>query len=30
VVDEKGRYRGAITRNTMLEFLHAQNTEDAA
>ena len=30
VVDEKGRYRGAITRNTMLEFLHAQNTEYAA
>jgi glycine betaine/proline transport system ATP-binding protein len=30
VVDENGRYRGAITRNTMLEFLHQQHTEDAA
>lgn len=30
VVDEKGRYRGAITRNTMLEFLHQQHSEDAA
>ena len=30
VVDDNGRYRGAITRNTMLEFLHAQNTEEAA
>ena len=27
VVDAKGRYRGSITRNTMLEFLHAQNSE---
>ncbi len=27
VVDDKGRYRGSITRNTMLEFLHAQTSE---
>ena len=26
VVDAKGRYRGAITRNTMLEFLHQQTS----
>ena len=28
VVDEAGRYRGAITRNTMLEFLHQQTTPE--
>jgi glycine betaine/proline transport system ATP-binding protein len=27
VVDEKGRYRGSITRNMMLEFLHQQTSE---
>ena len=27
VVDERGRYRGSITRNTMLEFLHQRTTE---
>lgn len=27
VVDEKGRYRGSITRNMMLEFLHQQTAE---
>jgi glycine betaine/proline transport system ATP-binding protein len=27
VVDEKGRYRGAITRNLMLRFLHEQQAE---
>lgn len=30
VVDDQGRYRGAVTRNTLLEFLHAQHSEDAA
>ncbi len=29
VVDETGRYRGTITRNMMLTFLHEQSTEDA-
>ncbi len=29
VVDERGRYRGAITRNMMLTFLHEQHSEDA-
>ena len=27
VVDDKGRYRGSITRNMMLEFLHQQSSE---
>lgn len=27
VVDDKGQYRGAITRNTLLEFLHQQKSE---
>ncbi|MBR0565781.1 glycine betaine/L-proline ABC transporter ATP-binding protein ProV [Azoarcus sp. L1K30] len=27
VVDDKGRYRGSITRNMMLEFLHQQTAE---
>ena len=29
VVDENGRYRGTITRNMMLTFLHEQTSEDA-
>ena len=29
VVDERGRYRGAITRSMMLTFLHEQHSEDA-
>ncbi|KAF7598963.1 MAG: glycine betaine/L-proline ABC transporter ATP-binding protein [Candidatus Dactylopiibacterium carminicum] len=30
VIDERGRYRGSVTRNTMLEFLHRQTTQEAA
>lgn len=29
VIDEQGRYRGTITRNMMLAFLHEQTSEDA-
>ncbi len=30
VIDEQGRYRGSVTRNTMLEFLHRQTSQEAA
>lgn len=30
VIDEQGRYRGSVTRNTMLEFLHRQSSQEHA